>query len=91
MVPAAVVMNDDVHVLVLPEKTYGLKSIMHSWKSFTARSLQRVGRVGAVWQDESFDRIVRGESDFFEKAKYIFDNPWKRWPHLDAYEWLHGK
>ena len=88
---AAVVMNDHVHVLVLPREPYGLNKIMHSWKSFTAHSLQRVGRRGAVWQAESFDRIVRSEPDFVEKANYILENPSKRWPHLAGYEWTHCK
>ncbi|WP_194722828.1 hypothetical protein [Noviherbaspirillum malthae] len=62
---------------------------MHSWKSFTANRLQREhGRVGAVWQQESFDRIVRDEAEWLEKIQYIMNNPLKRWPELKTYQWV---
>lgn len=48
---AYVVMNDHVHVLVEPY-THALQSIVHTWKSFTTKSLQRCGRHGRVWQPE---------------------------------------
>jgi len=86
---AYVVMNDHVHVLVEPKEGFELTNILHSWKSFTANQLQRkCGRHGAVWQDESFDRIVRDEDEFWEKRTYIYNNPWKRWPQLKEYRWV---
>ncbi len=84
-----VVMNDHVHVLVEPMQGQELSSITHSWKSFTAHELQRqFGRKGAIWQDESFDRIVRNETEYHEKALYIQNNPLKRWPDVSAYVWV---
>ena len=86
---AYVVMNDHVHVLVKPINDHSLESILHSWKSFTAHRLQRqFGRHGAIWQDEYFDRIVRDEAEFYEKAQYILNNPRKRWPELEEYAWM---
>jgi REP element-mobilizing transposase RayT len=86
---AFVIMNDHVHVLVSPFDGQSLESIVHSWKSFSAHELQRQGfRQGSVWQDEYMDRIVRDEAEFTEKARYIANNPWKRWPGLKDYEWL---
>lgn len=85
---AYVVMNDHVHVLVRPHGGHRLEQTTHSWKSFTANRMQKEsGRVGAVWQDESFDRIVRDEDEFWEKARYILDNPVKRWPGTGDYLW----
>jgi putative DNA methylase len=86
---AHVVMDDHVHVLVLPLADYSLQQILHSWKSFTAKGLQRLRDRGApVWQDESFDRIVRDEDDLMEKADYILGNPLKRWPEAEEYPWV---
>ena len=42
----------------------------------------------AVWQDESFDRIVRDQAELNEKGRYILGNPFKRWPELNTYEWI---
>ena len=41
-----------------------------------------------MWQDESFDRIIRDEKEYSEKLKYIQNNPYKRWPELSEYDWL---
>jgi putative transposase len=86
---AYVVMNDHVHVLVHPLNDEPLEKIVHSWKSFTARRMQREHhRQGAVWQAEYFDRLIRNEKEFAQKVHYIVDNPWKRWPELVRYQWV---
>jgi putative transposase len=86
---AYVVMDDHVHVLVRPYENHSLEQIVHTWKSFTANRLQRESsRTGAVWQQESFDRIVRDENEWLEKIQYIMNNPLKRWPGLGEYAWV---
>jgi REP element-mobilizing transposase RayT len=86
---AFVVMNDHVHVLLTPTEGVALEMIGHSWKSFAANCLHAgKSRRGAIWQDEYLDRIVRHEAEFLEKAKYILNNPWKRWPELAEYDWV---
>lgn len=85
---AFVVMDDHVHVLLEP-RSVPLERLIHSWKSFTAHQMQRLhGRKGRVWQEASFDRILRGDQELREKADYIVGNPWKRWPFLKAYPWV---
>src|ERR1700687_4369077 len=55
---AYVIMNDHVHVLLRPLDDQPLEKIIHSWKSFTAHTMQRRHRRrGRLWQDEYFDRI----------------------------------
>jgi hypothetical protein len=48
---------------------------MKGIKGVSARRInQRLGRKGSLWQDESFDRIMRaGEFEF--KKNYIMANP----------------
>ncbi|HOC18072.1 MAG TPA: transposase [Vicinamibacterales bacterium] len=84
-----VVMDDHVHVVVVMARGYTLERVLHSWKSFTAHQLVRAGaRVAPLWQDESFDRVLRDDAELREKLDYIAGNPWKRWPNLETYEWL---
>jgi valyl-tRNA synthetase len=77
------VMPDHVHLLVTPrEKSPGewwpLPELMHSIKSFSAKEINRSrGDTGVVWQREYFDRIVRDENEFFEKCRYMLNNPVK--------------
>ena len=84
-----VVMDDHVHVLFAPLEGFKVQRIVHSWKSYTANKLQRrFYRMGKVWLDEYFDRIIRNERDFLEKANYIENNPMKRWSDQDNYQWV---
>jgi Rad3-related DNA helicase/REP element-mobilizing transposase RayT len=73
-----VVMPNHVHVLVRPLAGHTLSAILKSWKSFTAREInQSLGRTGTLWQDESFDHIVRTPQALEQFAKYIRQNPAK--------------
>jgi REP element-mobilizing transposase RayT len=85
---AFVVMNGHVHVLVKPDGGVPLQTIVHSWKSFTAKDIQRHrGHHGPLWQDEYFDRIPRDDREYAEKRDYILNNAFRRWPGLDRYDW----
>lgn len=86
---AYVVMPDHVHILVKPYEKFLLQEIVHSWKSFTAYKLQRqYGRQGGIWQEDYFDRIMRDEAEFLEKAQYILNNPLKIQPQMQEYPWV---
>ena len=86
---AYVVIDDHLHVLVKPSGTYSVQKIVHSWKSFTAHAFRRGGgRKVPIWQEEYFDRIIRDEREFIDKARYILHNPLQRWPELEEYPWV---
>ncbi len=86
---AFVVMPDHVHLLVKPRNGFLLNQIVHSWKSYSANRLQRdFGRRNRIWQDEYFDRIVRDQAEFVEKAQYILNNPLKILPEIPEYRWV---
>jgi REP element-mobilizing transposase RayT len=86
---AYVVMDDHVHVTVTPVEVFSLQEIVHAWKSFTTNRLQRhFHRIGLIWQREYFDRIVRDERELVAKINYILDNPEKRWPDIEEYNWV---
>jgi REP element-mobilizing transposase RayT len=85
---AYVVMDDHVHALVQPLSEYKLSTILHTWKSFTAHRLQRESaRQGGIWQKDTHTRIVRGEEELHATARYVLDNPRRRWPGLADYPW----
>ena len=82
-VTAAVVMPDHVHlllkpVIIEPEVDFSLSKILQGIKGFSAREINKYrGTKGALWQDESFDRIVRDNDAYLEKWDYIRNNPVK--------------
>jgi len=73
-----VVMPNHVHVLVAPREGYSLSAILHSWKRFSAREInRRAGQEGQLWQHESFDHLVRGAGSMEGFVRYIRENPVK--------------
>jgi len=72
---AATVLPDHVHLLIRPKTGDSLSRVMKGIKGVAARELnRRRGRKGPVWQDESFDRIVRDQAELMEKLNYMFLN-----------------
>ena len=70
-----IVMPNHVHVLVTPLPPHELSTVLHSWKSFTAKEINRLlGRRGELWQKESFDHIVRSPESLEHYRQYIRDN-----------------
>ncbi len=54
-----------------------MTEILHGIKSSTAHRIDKArGTHGPVWEKESFDRLIRSESDLQEKFEYICRNPW---------------
>jgi carbamoylphosphate synthase large subunit/REP element-mobilizing transposase RayT len=71
-----VVMPNHVHVLVQLAHGQTLAEVLHSWKSFSAKAINHLlGRRGRVWQEESYDRIVRGWNELVRCRDYIARNP----------------
>jgi len=70
------VMPNHVHVVVRPRSGQALSDILHAWKSYTANEANKVlGRIGEFWQAESYDHLIRDETEFWRCVKYIVDNP----------------
>src|SRR5690348_1495868 len=72
-----VVMSNHVHMLFTPMRP--VSEIMQSLKRYTAREANKLlGLTGqAFWQEESYDRLVRGAAEFRKIARYIEMNPVK--------------
>ncbi|MEX2579141.1 MAG: class I tRNA ligase family protein [Verrucomicrobiales bacterium] len=70
------VMPNHVHAVVQPMEGNSLESVLHSWKSFTANSVNKaLGRSGKLWQDESYDHLIRDEDDLRNQVSYVLRNP----------------
>ena len=77
---AAVVMPDHVHLICLPlsdiNGPFSIPEITQAIKGESAHRINRVlGRRGSVWQDESFDHVLRRDESVLQKTAYILNNP----------------
>ena len=92
---AAVVMPDHVHLILTPlidqqrREVFSLMRIMQAIKAASARSInQLLGHTGPVWQEESFDHVVRSSEGLEAKIEYVLRNPvrkglvndWREYP-----------
>jgi REP element-mobilizing transposase RayT len=82
---AAVVMPDHVH-LVLQTRVdtesgceYSLSEILQAVKGATAHMVnKKLGRKGPLWQEESFDHVIRNGENLNAKMAYVLNNPVRR-------------
>jgi len=77
----AVVMPDHVHLVLTPlideahQVVTSLIEIMKAIKGVSAHAInRRFGLCGAIWQEESFDRVVRSSESLDAKVAYILEN-----------------
>ena len=73
---AFVIMPNHVHVLFQPKPLHSVSRIVSSWKSFTAKEINRLlGRNGTLWQEDYWDRMIRDEEHWEACRQYILENP----------------
>lgn len=89
-------MPDHVHLLFLPLRDgdgwpFLLVDIMQCVKSVTAHRINKLLHTsGPVWEEESFDHVLRSDESLKEKAQYIRQNPVRRRlvKRPEDYRWL---
>jgi len=95
-VHGVVVMPDHVHMIFTPlndedGNPFGLAEIMNGIKGASAHSINKaLARRVTVWQDESFDHVLRSDEKVASKVDYICQNPVRKGivNNEDDYPWL---
>ena len=93
---AAVIMPEHVHLLLTPMQdedgwVYGLPAILKSIKGASARAVNKLTNIsGPVWQEESFDHVLRSQESLEDTLEYIRQNPVRRGlvRKPEDYRWL---
>jgi REP element-mobilizing transposase RayT len=90
-----VVMPDHVHLVFTPladdDGPISLREIFQKMKSESSHRINRLlRRKGRVWQDESFDHVLRHEDGIDAKLEYIRLNPLRaaRVREPGEYKWM---
>lgn len=93
------VMPNHIHAIMKPLGEHELEDVLESIKGFVSRKVNRhFGRSGQLWEQESYDRIIRDEEHLYRVIQYIGRNPkkaglsehqWIRWllPEWEALGW----
>ncbi len=88
------IMPNHCHLVIKPFDDQSLEDLVGAMKGVTARHVNAaLGLSGALWEEESYDRIVRDEEHLWQIVQYIGRNPrlvgpeneieWRRWIHPD--------
>ena len=84
------IMPNHVHVLIEQVGGFPLGEIVHAWKSFTAKQANKqLGRAGAFWAPDYFDRYIRDQAHYDVAVYYIHENPVKAGlvARMDEWRW----
>jgi putative transposase len=86
---AYVIMPNHCHMVMQPFAGFELETILQGIKGFVAREINRaLAQSKTVWQEESYDRIIRDLEHHYRVIQYIGRNPelagiprsgWIRW------------
>lgn len=78
----AIIMPDHAHLILTPltdiknQRIYPLHEVMRAMKSYSARRInERLGGSGRIWQQESFDHVLRSSESLDAKIAYVLANP----------------
>ena len=87
---AAVVMPNHVHAVATLAPEVDLPRVTQAWKSVTAHfAAKSLGLAMPLWQEESYDHIVRNERALGAVRRYIADNPRKA--GLGGWPWVYER
>lgn len=86
------IVPNHCHLVIHPFDDHLLEDLVGAMKGVCARHINRAfGKTGSVWEEESYDRIVRDEEHLWRVIQYIGRNPllaglqgeatWRRWLH----------
>jgi REP element-mobilizing transposase RayT len=82
---AVVVMPDHVHMIFFPlpseplKRIHFLAEILGPIKGAAVHRINKATeRSGPLWQEESFDHVLRSEESLVERVDYILANPIRR-------------
>jgi REP element-mobilizing transposase RayT len=86
-----VVMPNHIHAVMRPLSGFELEDLLQGAKGYVARKLnEALGRSGQLWEEESYDRIIRDEEHLWRVIQYIGRNPRKAGLSPIQYRlWLH--
>ena len=83
------IMPNHVHVVIEQSNGFGLGGVIHSWKRFSAREINRLNKdAGKFWATDYFDRFIRDEDHFAKTIGYVERNPVKAGLCITPEAWL---
>ncbi len=89
-VPVGAIMPNHCHLVIRPIDSDDLEDLLGEMKSVVARFINRDRKSsGRLWQQESYDRIIRDTEHLLNVVQYIGRNPARaNLPHKQWHRWI---
>ena len=86
-----VIMANHCHIVIQPHPGVELEDVLRKVKGVSSRQInQRINGTGQLWEQESYDRIIRDEEHLWRVIQYIGRNPTKcGLPLPYEFRWVH--
>ncbi|NUN10722.1 MAG: transposase [Ignavibacteriaceae bacterium] len=86
------IMPNHVHlVFELTKESKGVQRILHSIKRISAIEINKIiSKTGALWQSESYDRLIRDDKELYHTCNYVLNNPVNAKLVSHANQWQHS-
>jgi REP element-mobilizing transposase RayT len=91
-----VIMPDHVHLFVCGDDEFMLGKWIGQLKQALAKAANRSRSKGQIWQEGSFDHLLRNDESYSEKWNYVRENPVRAglvksaedWPYQGEIIWI---
>jgi REP element-mobilizing transposase RayT len=85
------VMPNHVHVVFSLADGNHVDTVVKTWKGYSGKRANAIlGRTGAFWLEDYFDRSIRDTDELHRTIDYVLNNPFKAglldWPFVKLYE-----
>ncbi len=85
------IMPNHIHALIETVDGHAVSDVVKTWKNYPARRINaKLGRTGALWMADFFDRYIRNAAHLADAIAYIEGNPVKARLCLRSEEWRFG-
>ena len=80
------IMPNHVHIAFQLMDGISQSDVLQSWKSFTSHVINKMlKRKGPFWQADSYNHIIRSQSEYYQQIRYIWNNPDKA--GFESWKW----
>ena len=73
-----VLMPTHYHMIISLNDHEDISRIIHSINSYTAHQISKLIHQKSIWDNITWDEVIRNEEMYYQKLAYILLNPWRK-------------
>jgi REP element-mobilizing transposase RayT len=81
-----VIMPTHYHLLISLGEDLNISSFLHMLNSYSAHQISKITKEKIIWDNRTWDEVIRNEEMYYQKLAYILLNPWRKKLVNDPYD-----